>query len=460
MTPLKDDFKEMLSRLLGGEGAERLCAALNEEPTVGVRLNPRKIASLPEEFAGASEVPWCKGTGYRLSERPQFTLMPLWHGGAFYVQEPASMVMSEVARYVAEVLDTEGVRWLDLCAAPGGKTTAALAALTDDALVVANEFDPRRASVLAENVAKWGAPNVVLTRGDTAWVRKMPEAFHVVAVDAPCSGEGMMRKEEIAREQWSERLIDQCASLQREILDNAWESLMPGGYLIYSTCTFNGKENEQQVRYLMEEYGAENITLPSFGAAESLDREVKGVRFMPHITDSEGLFMALLRKPGDLNGDRRKKKVERKKKGKSIELPWLSQPETFEFEKEADGVITAYPKRHADLVREIKRVCPSIVSTGVKVACEKGRDLVPAPELALCSALNREAFPEVELTREEALDYLRRGTEGTLKAIERSEKAARGYMLATYRGVPLGFVKYLGNRINNLYPAQWRLRIN
>ncbi len=470
MEALKKEFRETVGELLGEREGDSLCDALDNEAVTGVRMNPRKPSSAAQDFEISGVPEWCSDTGLILKSRPQFALMPLWHGGAFYVQEPASMVMSSLATFVAE--GRTGLHWLDLCAAPGGKTTAVLAALPDDSFVVANEFDPRRAMVLNENISKWGAPNVALTRGDTAWVKKLGERFDVVAVDAPCSGEGMMRKEPAARSQWSKGLVEQCASLQREILSNAWEALRPGGWLIYSTCTFNRKENEDNVRYMMERFGAENVAMPTelyaFGIQGAVDKGIHALRFMPHHTEGEGLFVALMRKPGEAparSGKHRNKRAAAAYKGTMRTqmmqaTKWLACPDLFSTETDSEGDIYAIPLQHIDLVKEIRHACPSVMSAGLKVAAVKGKDLIPTAELALSTALSQKAFPLVEMSQEEALDYLRRGTSGALTAIQRSNVEGRGYVLMTYRNIPLGFVKNLGNRINNLYPAAWRLRMN
>lgn len=475
MEPLKQEFREMLASLAGTDEADALCRALDTQPEVAVRLNPGKLAALPPAMEAVGRVPWCASTGFRLASRPQFALMPLWHAGAFYVQESSSMIMSAIASALSASMSLPQLRWLDLCAAPGGKTTAALAALPSGSLVVANEYDPRRASVLAENVTKWGSPDVVLTRGDTAWVTKMPEAFHVVAVDAPCSGEGMMRKEPIARQQWSRQLVASCAALQRTILANAWEALIPGGTLVYSTCTFNRTENEENVRWLMESYGAESLPMPeeiaSCGATPSLDSDIHALRFMPHITEGEGLFIALLRKPGELRAAPAQAKERRRHKRSAAAdgsakafaakaAEWIAGADNYRLRTDASGDITAIPSAHSDFIEEIERRCPSVMSAGVKVATVKGRDLIPAPELAFSTALAPGVFPSVALTDGEALDYLRRGTTGAMEALRRMENPPKGYMLATCDGVALGFIKNLGNRVNNLYPAGWRLRMS
>lgn len=466
--PLKPEFIASLMDVFEPRSAKSLIEALDTEPTTAIRLNKCKLTSLPAEIASDSrQVAWSNGTGYLLAERPQFALLPHWHAGAFYVQEPASMIMAAVATELKKQILVKNIRWLDLCAAPGGKTTAAIASLPDDAFVVANEYDPHRTSILVENVSKWGASNVAITRGDTAWVRKMPESFHVVAVDAPCSGEGMMRKDAQARTQWSQRLVEQCATLQREILGNAWEALMPGGYLIYSTCTFNRHENEDNVAWLLQKYDAELIELPQSIAPDAAHTTIAGInalRFMPHITIGEGLFMAVLRKRGELSETKRPKAIRKERKGRKAALPeqlaaWIKNADAYEISQNASGDIMAIPEPFAEFAAELRRNAPATLLTGIKIACTKGRDIIPATELALSRIINKEAFPKIRLTISQALDYLHRGNSGAMEAINAStDNIPKGCVLVEYEDIPLGFVKNIGNRVNNLYPTNWRLR--
>ena len=347
--------------------------------------------------------------------------------------------------------------YLDACAAPGGKTMAAIDALPEGSLVVANEFDYRRAEILRENVTKWGYPGVVVSRGDTARFRKLAGTFDIIAADVPCSGEGMMRKESEAVAQWSRGLIAECAARQREIVDNLWGALKPGGYLIYSTCTFNRDENEAIVEYLIDTYGAESVALD--GAAEAfpeilpaIGSEIAAFRFMPHRTRGEGLFMAVVRKPGDL---REGVPSERKKSGKGgvksqVKLPlwWPAGLDPIVIGDALYGVEPRWRDLTEQLIRRLDVIMP-----GVEVAVIKGRDLIPAQGVAM---LRGDRIPpeveRVEVDQPTALTYLRR------EAITLSESAGRGYLLLTHQDTPLGWVKNLGNRSNNLYPPAWRIR--
>ena len=470
MIELKEEFVALVREMLGCEEGAALVAALDSEPVTGVRFNPRKCSDISDIVAGGlfadgRRVDWCR-EGLALGTRPQFTLMPEWHGGLFYVQEPASMVIGEVVRRLASRLyqgDSRlgrgGLRYLDLCAAPGGKTTAALGALPDDAFVVANEFVPTRANILCENLAKWGSPNTAVCCGDTSVFRQMRECFDIVAVDAPCSGEGMMRKDEEARRQWSEGLVRQCAALQREIVNNAWEALRPGGYLIYSTCTFNRTEDEEMLRYLVDELGGESIDTDigsDFGVPGSLDPHLHALRFMPHRTCGEGLFMGVMRKPGERGISMPKKNKSKGKKSMAQAMPkelpgLIAEPEKYVFGTGRDGDWRAIAREHLDLVELLEKNA-KVLNAGIRLGTPKGKSFVPDAALALSSALAPEAFPSVEIDLETALAYLRR------EAITLPAGTPQGIALIAYSGIALGFAKNLGTRANNMYPQHWRIR--
>lgn len=304
----------MLHDLLGDEAFD-LIKALDEKPVISVRLNRRKPGA---EFPNSTRIPWCE-SGFYLNERPEFILDPLLHAGAYYVQDASSMIyettISSLLKTFPRSYTKNGINVLDLCAAPGGKTTAIINAIPDGSEVTANEYSLKRVSALRENIDRWGYPNVKITNKDAAFYGGQGEAFDIVAVDAPCSGEGMMRKEEIARSQWSIQLVEQCAKLQKEILSKAVKALNPGGYLIYSTCTFNRQENEENAEFIRNELGLEPFD-PGFPDELRIPRGIQTdlpvYRFMPHKTKGEGLFLAVFHKPGELPNNSKKKKIELK----------------------------------------------------------------------------------------------------------------------------------------------------
>ncbi len=471
--PVPEEFKEMAKSLFGPEESEALLKTLDgTESPVSIRLNPRK-RTVGTVYEGMTPVPWC-ADGFYLPERPAFTLNPLLHAGVFYVQEAASMIHGWI---VSRLGLRQGSKAVDLCAAPGGKTGAVTDMLPEGSIMVANEFVGQRAQILKENMAKQGAPDVIVTNCDVATIGRLGPTFDLMIADVPCSGEGMMRKEEVARTQWSPRFTESCMALQREILEDALPALKPGGWLIYSTCTFNTLENEENVRWLTEQHGLENIALDypgEWNITPALMPDVSAMRFLPHKTKGEGLFVALLRKPLDapeepatvfergLRPDR-KKRTGRNERGKGTTGKNIAvDPETargwvrgedIKLTASADGSVRAMSGTAYELAEALKRAGARIISAGTEVGVIKGKELAPAAPLALSSVMNPDAFPTVELTVEDALNYLRHET------LRLPESVPRGYVVVTFGGLPLGFVKNIGSRANNLYPAEWRIRM-
>lgn len=410
---LPEDFLDEMEGL-GGVDMPAFMAAMSEPPAVSIKLNRRKASDpLAVGYGPLEPVSWCE-SGFYLAERPKFTLNPLLHAGVFYVQDASSMIYETLTRSLMErgLLPARPVV-LDLCAAPGGKTTSIINALPDGSTVVANEVMPQRVQILAENLQKWGYPRIMVTGSRASDFNRVPEAFDLVAVDAPCSGEGMMRKDEEARAQWSPRLVTQCAALQREILGHAADALRPGGILIYSTCTFNRTENEENTEWLVNELGFEPVAPgidPSLGVGTQINSPIPALRFMPHLTRGEGLFVAMLRKPGN---------------------------------KPAPA-----PERTLAALRKHARV----VLDGIEQFTKKGKLEIPASQWTLATDFPRDRFAEYEADRETALSYLRH------EAIRLDANVPKGYVVITYKGYPLGLVKNVGSRANNLYPTRWRIR--
>lgn len=403
---LPSGFIEMAKNLLGDE-AESFLRAMSESPGVAVRVNSRKPGA---HFPDARPVKWCD-KGFYLPVRPVFTLDPLLHAGAYYVQDASSMIHYEVVKRILGILCHERtdtpISLLDLCAAPGGKTTAMTDALPFGSNVVANEYMAKRAAILRENVAKWGYPFTTVTNRDSAAFAADGNMFDVVAVDAPCSGEGMMRKDSDAVKQWSLQLIENCASLQREILTNAESVVKPGGFLIYSTCTFNRTENEENVDFAVKELGLEPVELDfpeQWGIPRGISTPYPCWRFMPHKTEGEGLFLAVLRKPGEWEPSR---------------------------------------------IGKVRKVSKTARPThGMKKTVA---DNVPPVEEVLSLDFDRKLYPEADVTLEQALSYLRR------ESITLPPDVPKGLVTITYMGLPLGMAKNIGSRANNLYPKNWRI---
>ena len=453
MQQLPEAFRERVMRDLGVEAGEALCAALDTPSPTAIRRHPRKGTEAPV----GEPIPWSEWGSY-LSERPSFTLDPAFHGGAYYVQEASS-------QFVGRLLAGEqmaGKRLLDLCAAPGGKSTLYASLVGEEGLVVANEVDRRRVQILADNVRKWGLGNVVVTTNEAADFEPLEEWFDVVAVDAPCSGEGMFRRLPESREEWSEGAVGQCAAIQREILGSAWQALKPGGILIYSTCTFNHTEDEEVLVDFVARVGEECVALEPVSEAEAWGIEVGRVgafhtyRFYPHRAKGEGFFAAVVRKVGEATKSGRRG---RDRKAKSVIQPvdkremqelgrWLQEPEQMRCYRAGELLYAVRASRYEEVERLSGML--RVVYAGVAMGeIFKGK-LKPEGALAFYVGLRREAVPEAKLSQQEALEFLRKGE----LAATRFEE---GLNLVCHRGVSLGFVKRIGARVNNLYPHSLRI---
>ena len=447
MMTLSADFIAQMRAILPDEADALLAAITSTEPSVAIRVNPLKA---PADAAPAlRRVPWCDAGRY-LAEREPFTFDVDFQSGRYYVQDASSMFIHHVLRHLVK----EPVRYLDLCAAPGGKTTTAISALPQGSMVVANEIVNARARVLCENLQKWGAPRCVVTCNAPHHFGRLSHFFDVVAADVPCSGEGMMRKDEQARRQWSPALVKQCADLQRSIIADVWDALRPGGLLIYSTCTYNTLENEQMLAWMVQEYGAEPVAVPvpeQWHIHPAIEGNLPCYRFMPHRTEGEGLFMAVLRKPEAPRKEVRLKKA-KATKAKPLPVPKevrfrLKDADHFDFSVVNDEVV-AVPADMAPIMPAFADL--NVMHMGVNVGAIKGKNCVPSHALALSSALNPAAFPTCEVDYLAAMAFLR----GEALSLP---QAPRGYVLLTYHSQPIGFVNNLGNRANNLYPKAWRV---
>ena len=439
---LPDEFIEQLQALLSDEWQALAEAITSSEPSVAVRVNEARGVGLPDDVR---HVPWCP-QGFYLDDRPAFTFDPDWHAGRYYVQDASSMFMTHVIRSLIQ----EPVRYLDLCAAPGGKTTAAIQALPQQSLVVANEIVPPRARVLADNVIRWGNPRCVVTSNAPSHYGKLDAFFDVIATDVPCSGEGMMRKDDEAVAQWSPALVEQCAQRQREILADVWPALRPGGLLIYSTCTYNRQENEEIADFIVRELGGTSLEVPieqAWKIHPAITSDCHCYRFMPHRVDGEGLFMAVFRKDG--NAPRQDIRIKEKstKKCDEIGKNWLAKPNEYVVEQQGDLSI-AVPQ---DLRREVAalRTSLNVLHVGVELATIMGRKTVPNHALAMSTARAQDAFPVCEVDYPTAVRYLR-GESITIDA-------PQGYVLIAHQGAVLGFANNLVNRANNLYPKPQRI---
>ncbi|WP_102406739.1 methyltransferase RsmF C-terminal domain-like protein [Parabacteroides bouchesdurhonensis] len=444
------DFITRTRKLLGEEFNE-LEAALQTEAPVSIRINEKKGALAP---INGTPVAWSQ-SGYYLPERLSFTFDPLFHAGAYYVQEASSMFIEQAIKQYVKT----SVKCLDLCAAPGGKSTHLLSLLPEGSLLVSNEVIRSRSNILAENIAKWGNPNSIVINNDPEEIGSLTHLFDVIMTDVPCSGEGMFRKDTDSTGEWSIANVNLCASRSRRIIHDIWNALKPGGILIYSTCTYNTEEDEDNIHYIIEELGAEALSVPTkneWQITGALKYNNPVYRFFPHKTKGEGFFLAVLRKAdGDMEEIRIRNK-NKKEKGKATPII-PSTVKTFLsdeilFSSEWNGNFLRMQPKSVTEIYPILKERLHLLSAGVCIGELKGKDFIPSQELALSTALNAKAFPSVELNWEEAIKFLKKETVLLPGNIE------KGYVLVTYKGFPLGFVKHLGNRTNNLYPQEWRIR--
>ena len=454
---LPQSFVERTRQLLGDEQYPLFEQALGTEVPVSIRPNRMKC-NLP---VAGEPVPWAP-SGVYLEKRPTFTFDPLFHAGCYYVQEASSMFVERVLREYVQ----EPVVMLDLCAAPGGKSTLCRSALPEGSLLVANEVMRNRSQILAENLMKWGHPEVVVTNNDPADFTDLTHLFDVILTDVPCSGEGMFRKDQVAVDEWSLENVDICWQRQRRILSDIWPALKPGGLLIYSTCTFNREEDEDNVAWIARELGADMLEVPveeAWGITGNLIGDSFPVyRFLPHKVKGEGFFLAVLRKhAGEVETveprAEKKKKGGKDVKGKAPQLSvpkeakdWLQIPGDYQLTINGTNV-QAFPKLH-ETVYTLLQQYVKVIHAGITLGEMKGKDLIPHHSLAMSTALANDAFPKAEVTYEQAIAYLRK------ESLVLDAGIPRGYVLLTYQNIPLGFMKNIGNRANNLYPQEWRIR--
>ncbi len=428
------------------------------EQVTSVRINPAKSFNIskglpfPENIEKA--VPWCSN-GYYLSERPSFTSDPLFHAGAYYVQEASSMFLEEALKQTADL--SQPLKVLDLCAAPGGKSTLIQSLINEKSLLVSNEVIKTRVTVLAENISKWGAANVIVTNNDPKDFQRLPNFFDVIVVDAPCSGSGLFRKDPEAINEWSEQNVQLCSQRQQRILADIFPSLKEDGIIIYSTCSYSKGEDEDIADWLVEELKMESLQLKvdaTWGIVEtpSAKHNAYGYRFYPDKVKGEGFFIAAFKKVGIENGEWRmgknKSKVE-KLTAKEIDVakPYLKDASEFFFIKQNEEAI-AIPKEFENDLAAIQSAL-YIKKAGVRLGAIIRNELIPDHELAISTIIN-DTLPVVNVDEATALQYLR-------KQEIKIDTNLKGWTLIRYCKLPLGWIKILPGRVNNYYPKEWRI---
>ena len=445
---LPSEFVERTKKILNSEWNE-FVPALESASPVSIRINAGK--RVDQSMPLTDNVPWCEN-GYYLKQRPQFTFDPLFHAGCYYVQEASSMFVGHAIKKHLK----DNVKVLDLCAAPGGKSTLIASLLEKDSLLVSNEIIRSRANILSENMMKWGNPNVIVTNNTPATFSKLECFFDIILVDAPCSGEGMFRKDKEVVNEWSLSNVALCRERQQKILTDVWGSLKPGGILIYSTCTYNAEENEKNVEWITESLGADILSVDiesEWNIDPSIDSAFAAYRFFPHKIKGEGFFLSVLKKTGDnREANHNKRKAEKKQKEKiPTELHrLLKDSEKYDYFQQGSYWYAIDRNLYGNYRLLAEHM--NVLNAGICLGEYKGKDFIPNQGLALSNRLNEKAFPLCNIDWNTAITYLKR------ENITLSENIGKGYILLTYRNIPIGFVKNLGNRANNLYPQEWRIR--
>ena len=419
-----------------------------------VRINPAKIFDINKSVLNVdSKVLW-SSKGFYLKERPSFTIDPFFHAGAYYVQEASSMFLEEVLKQSCDL--NASLKLLDLCAAPGGKSTLLQSLISNESLLVCNEVIKTRVNVLSENITKWGAVNTVVTNNDPKDFQRLPEYFDVIIADAPCSGSGLFRKDPDAINEWSVDNVVLCSQRQQRILADIIPALKPGGLLIYSTCSYSESENETIADWLLNENEFETVQIKlddDWGIVEtqSVNKKAFGYRFYPDKIKGEGFFIAAFRKKGDYNNSEKIKTKSRQELISKSQLQylnnWIQDTNTMAFFKWKDDII-AFPE---SLLNEISILQSAlyIKKAGVNIGSIIREELIPSHELAV-STLIKKDIHSVSWELESALQYLRHQTipETILE---------RGWLMVKFGGLSLGFLKAMPNRINNYYPREWRI---
>lgn len=452
---LPADLLNSLQNIPGFERGPFEAIHASGEQVTSIRVNKLKFdPSLPGFHHSLQNVPWC-AEGFYLPERPYFTHDPFLHAGVYYVQEASSMFLSYVMKEVMRHTTTN-IRVLDLCAAPGGKSTLLLNEIGEEGLLVSNEVIKSRASILEENITKWGMPNVVVTNNDPKHFASLEGFFDVMLIDAPCSGSGLFRRDKDAISEWSTENVDLCSQRQRRIIADAWNCLKKDGFLIYSTCSYSREEDEEILDWMADAFSVESL---SFDVASSWNitkthspkHSMAGYRFYPDKVKGEGFFIACIQKkegPESYHQHHRNSFTKVSGSENEVVSKWVNNDRQLLSCYHHKENLFAFPSKFEEELIAISNHL-FIKKAGVSIGSFAGKELIPDHALAVSTIL-RDDVVRIELNKEQAIAYLKKETINP-------QTDHKGWSLVTYAGRPLGWVKVLPNRANNYYPKEWRV---
>ena len=437
--PLPSAWCSRMENSLGAEAKAFFETQASNSP-VSIRLNPNKSASL--SFDAMLPIAWSPHGRY-LPERPIFTLDPLFHAGAYYVQEAGSMLIDELIRSIP--LGDKPLCVLDLCAAPGGKSLGLLDSIASNGILVANEPVSSRNDALRHNLARWGRSNVIVTQSEARHFAK-EQRFDVILIDAPCSGEGLFRKDHAARSEWTPERAQQCSLRQQQILSDIFPALKPGGYLIYSTCTYNPAENDECLDEFIAKYPVQHLVV---NAPFNVEQTRYGWQAFPHRINGEGFYCALLQKEGDWHEN----DLDFGRSIKALHRHWttfVGESPNMNYREEKIGTVM-FPAMMNNLLDSLAGQV-QIRQYGTPLGLIKGDSAIPSAELALSDVLSSN-INITQLTKTQSLHFLSGDTRFTTGT-------ASGWHLITQGGLGLGWAKWVGSRWNNHYPMPWRIRMS
>lgn len=434
---------------LAGFGEQAFRAAHDQRPPISVRLHPVKGDGV---FANEEVVPWCTGGRY-LPERPVFTLDPAYHAGSYYVQEASSMFLAQLLQLA--IAGRTNLRVLDLCAAPGGKSTLIASMLDPESLLISNEVIRTRASILEENMSRWGYMNTWVTSNDPRDIGRLDGYFDIIVVDAPCSGSGLWRKDPAALNEWSEANVQLCGERQQRILADIWPALKTDGILIYATCSYSQQEDEDILSWLATDLHAVSqpaLPIPAQWGIEPVAApgNIIGYRCYPHKVKGEGFFIASVTKSEETTGVKQPRYKTAHNSRIQDQAAHLFSNQPLLIPGKENNFFAINPAHEVDL--HIIQQAAWLRRTGAEAGTPMPKEWLPAHDVAL-SVDASAGLPFVDTTREQALKFLKREEMGI-------ENIPKGWHIIRYNGQGLGWIKSLGNRVNNYLPKHWRIRMD